>query len=235
MSSFSTLLYNDIQQRTASSVTRVNFLSSLSYDDYSYLQNSIANGKNYDLTLSTADINISTLRNFIDSDTKLYLQYNANYSFKNLRRYISNGKVLSVNEFPVCTFLVYNDAPVPNAAFTDYIQFSIYPSTATSTFTQTYSKQFFFPIDTSFYLQNYQKEYKVVHFHSSIIYFDNKHAESNVFGGIVYPNTFTCDCSLINYTTVEWKNNLEPFIQTSTIHYKVFVENGLNYQQQVLN
>lgn len=230
-STFSTNLTQDIRNKTASTITRVNFVSTLSYADYSFNQNSIANGKNYDLTLSTADFNISTLRDFIDADSKLFLQYNANYSFKNLRRYISDGHVLSVNEFPVCTFLVYNDLPVPNAAFTDYMQFSIYPSTATSTLTQTYSKGFFFPIDTAFYLQNYENSYKVVHLHSSIVYFDNKHAQSNVFGGIVFPNSFTCDCALVNYTTVEWKNNVNP----STINYKVIVENGLNYSQQVLN
>ena len=221
MSSFSTLLYNDIQQRTASSITRVNFVSSLRYTK---VTSPFANGVAYDLTLSTCEFNLQPITRFIDADSKIYLQYNINYSFRNLQRYIVNGDVLSVNEFPVSTFLTYNNQPVPNLAFTDYIQFSMYPSTITSTYTQVYSKQIQFELSTTYLLNNNSANYSFVHFHSSIIYFDNKHAQSNVFGGIVYPTTFTCDCALVNYTTVEWSNYLAP-----STNLKVFVQNGLNY------
>lgn len=221
MSSFSTLLFKDIEQRTASSITRVNFVSSLLYTKVSA---PFANGVAYDVTLSTCEFNLQPITRFIDADSKVYLQYNVNYSFRNLQRYISDGNVISVNEFPVSTFLTYNNQTVPNLAFTDYMQFSIYPSTITSTYTQVYSKQIQFELSTTYLLDNNSANYTFVHFHSSLVYYDNKHAESNVFGGIVHPTTFTCDCALVNYTTVEWSNYLPP-----STNLKIYVQNGLNY------
>ncbi len=146
-----------------------------------------ANGVGYDIRLSTASVNFSSLIQYVDSTSKVFLQFTPNYTFLNLQKFVLRNSTISRNVYPAYTYLQYGGSHfVPKSDYLDQVQLNY--STKRTSAGRLYSKPIRIEMSTGYLLANYTSSYVITHFHSSIVSMAVC-SVTNPYGGIVVPYT----------------------------------------------
>lgn len=146
-----------------------------------------ANGVGYDIRISTASVNFSSIIQFVDSTSKVFLEFTPNYSFLNLQKFVLRNSTISRNIYPAYTYLQYGGSHfVPNSDYLDQVQLNY--STKRTSASRLYSKPIRIEMSTGYLLANYTSSYVITHYHSSIVSMAVC-SVTNPYGGIVVPYT----------------------------------------------
>ncbi len=181
-SSFSTLVENYVDPRNLrfniNSTIRCSILSQ-------YPQIGTANGSGFDVLLSSASFNLSSLVRYVDSTSKVYLEFTPSYTFCNVQKFVLHNSTISRNIYPVYTYLQYGgNFSVPNADYLDQVQMNY--STKRTSGGRIYTKPIRLELSTGYLLANYTSSYFITHYHSSIVSMAVC-SVTNPYGGMVVP------------------------------------------------
>jgi hypothetical protein len=177
-----------------------------------------ASGLQYDILLSTCEVSLAFTVPYIDTNSRVFLDYTPSYSFKTL-----SLSSISTNTYPMSTFLTYDSMVLNESIFTDTVSFNILSLTAT--YQDVYSRPMRLEINADCILEYNTDPYIINHFHSSIVNLNNTVVivnQPNVYGGIVVPTTYITDCDLNLYTTTQWSNSMS---RSNAI--SVYIHNGV--------
>lgn len=177
-----------------------------------------APGLQYDILISTCEVSLGFVLPYIDTNSRVFLDYTPSYSFQTL-----SLSSISTNTYPMSTFLTYDSMVLNETVFTDTLSFNIL--NLSNTFQEVYSRPMRLEINTDCILEYNTDPYIINHFHSSIVNLNNTVVfvnQPNIYGGIVVPTNYTTDCSLNLYTATQWSNSMS---QSNAI--SVYVHNGL--------
>jgi len=212
MSTFSTTFTSTFLSLTKNR-NRANIFSTVPYTVYTpFPSTPTALGAGFTIPISTCEINLSSFRKYIDSNSQIFLSYTPNYSFSNLSNYQINGMTYSANCYPIETALTYDTSTV--TTFLDYTVLNTSsiagaPTNTRGSFTRSYTNPIKFQIDTTYYLSHYLRSYSITHTHSNIVFWKNSMASYNPLGGAVMPYTiYASNCQLgpILMSETYWRN-----------------------------
>ena len=177
-----------------------------------------ASGFQYDILLSTCEVSLAFTLPYIDTNSRIFIDYTPSYSFKTL-----SLSSISTNVYPVSSFLTYDSMVLNETVFTDIMSFDIL--SITDTYQDVYSRPMRLEINADCILEYNTDPYVINHFHSSIVNLNNTVVfvnQPNVYGGIVVPTTYITDCDLNLYTATQWSNSMS---QSNAI--SVYIHNGV--------
>lgn len=168
-----------------------------------------ANGSGFDCILSTASVNFSSIVRFVDSTSKVFLEFTPNYTFLNLQKFVLHNSTVSRNIYPANTYLQYGGTSlVPNSEFLDQVQLNY--STKRTSSGRIYTKPIRIELSTGYLLAHYTSSYVLTHYHSNIISMACC-SVTNPYGGIVVPyNTGIANTSNILFSQSAFTNSMSP-------------------------
>jgi hypothetical protein len=193
----------------------------------------LTNGYQHDINLSTCELQLDSISSFIDYQSRIFIEYTPSYAFKTLSlttissisTSLTSAYVLSSfyskNTYPVCTFIShYTYNSLRGSVYSDIMSFNVMNLPNTYMYQELYNRTIRVEIDPFTVLNsafdtpnNRWYPYIIHHFHSSIVNLNNvdlfiNDPQTNRLGGVVVPYTFTRDCDLNIYTTVQWSNSM---------------------------
>lgn len=183
----------------------------------------VSNGYQHDVLLSTCEIDLSPLVPYIDLKSRIFIEYTPSYAFKTLTL-ASNG----TNTYPLSTFITHDGYFLKESVFTDMMSFNTLNLPKNPyTYQDLYNRPIRLEVNALTVLYSPITPYVINHLHSSIVNLNNvdlfiNDPQYNMYGGVVVPNTYTRDCALNIYTTVQWSNSMN-----SSNAVSVYIHNGI--------
>lgn len=194
------------------------------------------NGVQHDITLTTCQMNLAGLVPYIDTNSRVFIDYTPSYAFQKLataKAGNSNGPeqfyLSSVVLYPVSTYIIHSETNtiLSETVFSDILFFNSNNFNSGPPYSQLYNRTIRMNINPTTLLLAPNDTYTLNHYHSSIVNLNNvdlfiNDPQANMFGGAVVPSAFTRDCDLNINTTVVWSNSMNRYNAVSA-----YINNGL--------
>lgn len=182
-----------------------------------YINSPQSLGRGFNLTLSTAEINLSSLSSFIHPETQIFLDYEPSFCFRNYQIYLSDT-TFSKNTFPVCTFLQMGTSTVPGTLFRDQIQ--SYIDISNSYFSlPPYSRHIRFEIPRTYITSS---PLVFTHILNNAAFINMGVSSRNQDGGIIQVDSFYENCAHEITSQTSWSNFTNPSTSVS-----LYIQNAL--------